>query len=120
MLIASTRARSAGSATVNAAAVFIPTRVFSVWADARGAFDMKASSDPILSETGFHIELVDGKNNVVDRVGNLPVDKNGALMPGRGRSVGEVAWEWSAVKGVDTEADARSSVVRQSRQNCRS
>ena len=112
VLVASTRARNAGSASINASVVFIPTRVFSVYADARDELAMKRATDPILSERGFHIELVDGKGNFVDGAGNLPVDASGALIKGRGRSVATIAWEWSAVEGVSEDNGFRSSLVR--------
>ena len=114
VLVASTRARNAGSASINASVVFIPTRVFSVYADARDQLAMKRATDPILSETGFHIELVDGKGNFVDAAGNLPVDASGALIKGRGRSVATIAWEWSTVEGVSEDNGFRSSLVRRS------
>ena len=114
VLVASTRARNAGSASINASVVFIPTRVFSVYADARDELAMKRATDPILSETGFHIELVDGKGNFVDAAGNLPVDASGALIKGRGRSVATVAWEWTTVEGVSEDNGFRSSFVRRS------
>ena len=106
VLVASTRARSAGSASINASVVFIPTRVFSVWSDERGALGMARSTDPILSEKGFHIELVDGKNNTVDEVGNLTKR--------RGRIAAQTVWELSEVDGVSENADSgsRSSLVR--------
>ena len=109
VLVASTRARSAGSASVNASVVFIPTRVFSVWADARGELGMTKSTDPILSTKGFHIELIDGKGNNVDEVGNLTKR--------RGRIAAQKVWEWSKVEGVSENTDSRSSVVREYRKD---
>ena len=104
VLIASTRARSTGSDTTNASIVFIPTRVFSVWSEkpARDAIGMVNSRDWILSETAFHLRLIDGKGNEADEAGNLT----------RRRARGADAyWEWSEVRG-DAAMDARSSVIR--------
>ena len=105
VLIASTRARNAGSSSINAGVVFIPTRVFSVWADARGALGMNRSTDPILNPEAFYLRLIDGKGNLSDQAGNLT----------RRRVRGADAyWKWSEVRG-DAEMDARSSVIRRYR-----
>ena len=105
VLVTSTRARTAGSSTVNSSVVFIPTRVFSVWADARGELGMGRSTDPILSTEGFHIELIDGKGNSADEVGNLTKR--------RGRVAAQSVWAWSDVQGEEElENGARSSVIR--------
>ena len=110
VLVTSTRARSAGSVSTNASIVFIPTRVFSVWSEkpARDAFGMEKSTDPILSERSFHIELKDGKGNSVDEVGNL--------IQSRGRIIDEVAWEWADSYTKPIEKGARSSVLRSYRE----
>ena len=111
VLIASTRARNIGSDTTNASIVFIPTRVFSVWSEkpARDALGMTRSTDPILSEVAFYLELIDGKGNLSDAAGNLT----------RRRARGDDAyWEWSDVQGEADEMDemdARSSVIRRYR-----
>ena len=108
MLIASTRARNIGSDTTNASVVFMPTRVFSVWSEkpARDALGMTRSTDPILSEVAFYLELIDGKGNLSDTAGNLT----------RRRARGDDAyWEWSDVQG-EAEMDARSSVIRRYRE----
>jgi len=47
VLIASTRARSSGSAFFDTSVVFPPTRVYSVWDDARGELGQARSTDPI-------------------------------------------------------------------------
>ena len=105
VLIASTRARNAGSSSVNAGVVFISTRVFSVWADARGALGMSRSTDPILSKEAFYLRLIDGKGNLSDEAGNLT----------RRRVRGADAyWNWSEVQG-EAEMDSRSSVIRRYR-----
>ena len=109
VVVASTRARSSGSAFFDTSVIFPPTRVFSVWDDARGALDMKRTTDPILSTRGFYIELIDGKNNVSDRVGNL-IDS-----PNR-RVAAEIAWELSEVTGEMMEDAPRSSILRRYRE----
>ena len=108
VIVASTRARSSGSAFFDTSVIFPPTRVFSVWDDARGALDMKHTSDPILSTEGFYIELIDGKNNISDSVGNL-IDS-----PNR-RVAAQKAWELSAVTGEMMEDAPRSSILRRYR-----
>ena len=111
VIVASTRARNSGSAFFDTRVVFPATRVFSVWDDARGELDMKRSTDPILSEMGFYIELVDGKNNFVDGVGNL------VKSPNR-RAAQDIVWELSAVAGgmMEMEDDGRSSILRRYRE----
>ena len=110
VLVTSTRARTAGSDTTNASVVFIPTRVFSVWSEkpARDSFGMERSTDPILSEESFHIELVDGKGNSVDKVGNLTQS--------RGRVIDQVAWAWSEINAEPEEDGPRSSIIRRYRE----
>ena len=109
VLVASARARSAGSATLNSSVVFIPTRVFTVYDDARGELGMTRSTDPILSTEAFHITLVDGKGNVSDEVGNL--------IKSRRRVAAEAAWKWDVVRNSQPNRhpfpdDARVSVLR--------
>ncbi len=51
---------------------FKSTRVFDVYAELAGEFGMNRRVDPFLHPTqGFHIELVDGRSETVDTVGNL-------------------------------------------------
>ena len=109
VMIASTRARNSGSAFFDTRVVFPATRVFSVWDDARGEFDMKRSTDPILSETGFYIELIDGKNNFVDGVGNL------VKSPNR-RAAQDIEWALTAVTGEMMDDMGRSSILRSYRE----
>lgn len=83
---------------------FASTRVFSVYAELATEFGMSSSQDPFLHPTkGFHIELVDGKDQTVDTVGNLD---------GRTRTSDEPAWELP--KGR-TEAGDRTSILRRYR-----
>ena len=109
VLVASTRARSSGSAFFDTGVIFPPSRVFSVWDDARGALDMKRTTDPILSTQGFYIELIDGKNNVADSVGNL-IDS-----PNR-RVAAEIAWPLTDITGEMMEGEPRSSILRRYRE----
>jgi hypothetical protein len=114
VIVASTRARNSGSAFFDTAVVFPPTRVFSVWDDARGALDMKRSTDPILSTEGFYIELIDGGNDanpngyVSDSVGNLTDSPNR-------RVAAEKAWELSDITGEMMDDMGRSSILRRYR-----
>ena len=101
VLVASTRARSAGSDTQNASVVFIPTRVFSVWSSARNQFGQSRSTDPILNPEGFSIRLIDGKGTESDRAGNL--------IQSRGRVVDSL--EWKMFKGTTEDGD-RTSIIR--------
>ena len=111
VIVASTRARNSGSAYFDTAVVFPPTRVFSVWDDARGALDMKRSTDPILSTEGFYIELIDGGNDartsgyVSDSVGNL------IKSPNR-RVAAAIEWPLSEITGEMMEGMGRSSILR--------
>ena len=109
VIVASTRARNSGSAFFDTRVVFPATRVFSAWDDARGEFDMKRSTDPILSEEGFYIELIDGKNNFVDGVGNL------VKSPNR-RVAATIEWPLSEITGEMMDDDGRSSILRRYRE----
>ena len=83
---------------------FASTRVFSVYAELATEFGMSSSQDPFLNPTkGFHIELVDGKDQTVDAVGNLD---------GRTRTSDEPAWKLP--KGR-TGAGDRTSILRRYR-----
>lgn len=51
---------------------FVSTRVFDVYAELASEFGMSRRADPFLHPTqGFHIELVDGRSETVDAIGNL-------------------------------------------------
>ena len=53
-------------------AYFGPTRVFKVYSELAAEFGMRSQRDPFLHPTrGFHIKLVDGRNELADEVGNL-------------------------------------------------
>ena len=113
VLVTSTRARSSGSAYFDTSVIFPPTRVFSVWDDARGELGQTRSTDPILSTQGFYIELIDGKNRVSDSVGNL-IDS-----PNR-RVAAKIAWPLSDITGemMDDgmmDDEPRSSIMRRYR-----
>ena len=109
VMVASTRARNSGSAFFDTRVVFPATRVFSVWDDQRAEFDMKRSTDPILNEEGFYIELIDGKDNFSDGVGNL------VKSPNR-RVAAEVAWTWEDINAAPMEDQPRSSILRRYRE----
>ena len=112
VLVTSTRARSSGSAFFDTRVVFPATRVFSAWDDQRGELTLAADkggrpTDPILSDRGFYIELIDGKGNLSDGVGNL------VKSPNR-RVASTIEWELSdVVYGKKAQAaDGRSSILR--------
>ncbi len=112
VLVTSTRARSSGSAFFDTRVIFPATRVFSAWDDQRGELTRQPDkgghpTDPILSEQGFYIELIDGKGNFSDGVGNL------VKSPNR-RVAATIEWELSAVSGEMME-DGRSSILRKYR-----
>jgi len=108
VVVASTRARNSGSAFFDTRVVFPDTRVFAVWADQRDEFGMKRSTDPILSERGFYIELIDGKGNFSDGVGNL------VKSPNR-RVAATIEWELADING-GMEDEGRSSILRRYRE----
>ena len=108
VMIASTRARNSGSAFFDTRVIFPATRVFSVWDDARGELDMTRSTDPILSDKGFYIELIDGKGNFADGVGNLVKSPNRRVAANK-------AWELSDVTGEMMDDMGRSSILRKYR-----
>ena len=103
VLIVSANGRS--SRTTHAKGqLFVATRVFKVYPALAAEFGMRSLRDPFLHPTeGFHIKLVDGRNNLVDEVGNLD---------GRTRTADEPAWE---LPNGWTEAGARTSIIRQHR-----
>ena len=80
---------------------FVTTRVFRVYPALAAEFGMRTPRDPFLHPTeGFHIKLVDGRNNLVDEVGNLD---------GRIRTADEPAWE---LPNGWTEDEDRTSIIR--------
>ena len=83
---------------------FVSTRVFSVYSELPDEFGMSSRRDPFLHPTkGFHIQLVDGRGNVSDEVGNLD---------GRTRTADEPAW---ILPNGWTEDDDRTSIIRRYR-----
>ena len=107
VMVTSTRARNSGSAFFDTRVIFPATRVFSAWDDQRGELTAARarSTDPILSEKGFYIELIDGKGNVSDGVGNL------VKSPNR-RVAATIEWELSEVTGEMMDDMGRSSILR--------
>ena len=100
MLIVSTTGRHSNNTHKNANPHFVPTRVFDVYSELRTEFGMRTQRYPFLHPTeGFHITLVDGRNNIADEVGNLD---------GIAWSADEPAWELSNgwTEGV------RTSIIR--------
>ena len=85
---------------------FVPTRVFDVYAELATEFGMRTRRDPFLHSTkGFHIQLIDGRGNIADEVGNLD---------GRIRTVDEPAWK---LPSGWTENDDRTSIIRRYRKD---
>jgi len=103
VLIVSANGRS--SATTHAKGqLFVATRVFKVFPALAAEFGMRTARDPFLHPTeGFHIQLVDGRSNIVDEVGNLD---------GRTRTVDEPAWKLP--NGWTANGD-RTSIIRRYR-----
>ena len=83
---------------------FVSTRVFNVYAELADKFGMRTRQDPFLHPTkGFHIELVDGRNNLADQVGNLD---------GRTQTADAPAWELPNGWAAD---GTRTSIIRRYR-----
>ncbi len=80
---------------------FPSTRVFSVYTEFATEFGMNSRRDPFLHPTkGFHIQLVDGRNELADEVGNLD---------GRTRTSDKPAWQLP--NGWTKDGD-RTSIIR--------
>ena len=95
VLIVSTRGRNSDSTH------FKSTRVFDVYAELATEFGMNSRRDPFLHPTkGFHIQLVDGQNELADRVGNLD---------GRTRTSDKPAWK---LPNGWTKNGDRTSIIR--------
>ena len=83
---------------------FDSTRVFNVYSELAREFGMNSRRDPFLHPTeGFHIELVDGRDNLADEVGNLD---------GRTRTADQPTW--TLPDGWTADGD-RTSIIRQYR-----
>ena len=105
VLIVSATGRNSGT-THAKGQLFVSTRVFDVYAELATGFGMRTRRDPFLHPTkGFHIQLVDGRRNVVDEVGNLD---------GRTRTADEPTW---GLPNGWTEDDDRTSIIRRYRKD---
>ena len=83
---------------------FAATRTFRVYTELGAEFGMNSRRDPFLNPTkGFHIQLVDGRNELADRVGNLD---------GRTRTSDEPAWQ---LPNGWTKNGDRTSIIRKYR-----
>ena len=108
VLVVSASARSIGSDHLPAGTVFPDTRVFNVYKELKGHFEMAGRTSAIINPTAFNIKLIDGGkkvNNVVtyttsDEIGNLD---------GNARTNDQGMWEYP--ESV-TEDGYRSSLIR--------
>ena len=99
VLIVSASGRNSGLARFSA------NRVLMIYPELAAEFGMRARHDPFLHPTkGFHIKLVDGRNRLVDEVGNLD---------GRIRTNDEPAWQ---LPDGWTENRDRTSIIRRYRE----
>ena len=107
VLIVSSNGRNSGNTYRDRRQHFVPTRVFDVYSElATDEFGMRTRRDPFLHPTkGFHIELIDGRDTLVDEVGNLTV---------RGRTTDQLSW---TLPSGWTEDDDRTSIIRRYRRN---
>ena len=104
VLIVSANGRNSGT-THAKGQLFEVTRVFKVYPALAAEFGMRTSRDAFLHPTqGFHIKLVDGRNNLVDEVGNLD---------GSVRTSDRPTWE---LPNGWTEDGDRTSIVRRYRE----
>jgi len=102
VLIVSSTGRNSDR-TSNRRSHFVATRVFEVYPGLAREFGMISSQDPFLHPTkGFHIELADGRNTLVDEAGNLD---------GRTRTADEPTWK---LPNGWTEDEDRTSIIRTS------
>lgn len=103
VLIVSSNGRNSDR-TSNRRAHFVATRVFEVYPGLAREFGMISPRDPFLHPTkGFHIELVDERNNLVDAVGNLD---------GGARTADRLTWK---LPDGWTEDGNRTSIIRRYR-----
>lgn len=98
VLIVSSGGRNSNSAH------FVPTRVFKVYSELAAEFGMRSTRDPFLHPTrGFHIKLVDGRNELADEVGNLD---------GKIRTFDQPTWQ---LPDGRTGSGDRTSIIRRYR-----
>ena len=103
VLIVSSNGRNSDR-TSNRRSHFVATRVFEVYPGLAREFGMISPRDPFLHPTkGFHIELVDERNNIVDEVGNLD---------GSARTADKLTWKLPS--GWIGNGD-RTSIIRRYR-----
>ena len=103
VLIVSSTGRNSDR-TSNRRAHFVATRVFEIYPGLAREFGMISPRDPFLHPTrGFHIELVDERNNLVDEVGNLD---------GSARTADKLTWKLP--EGWTADGD-RTSIIRRYR-----
>ena len=103
VLIVSSNGRNSDR-TSNRRSHFVATRVFEVYPGLAREFGMISPRDPFLHPTeGFHIELVDERNSLVDAVGNLD---------GSARTADKLTWK---LPDGWTEDGNRTSIIRRYR-----
>ena len=112
VLVVSGSARSFGSDTLPSTTVFPNTRVFNVYRELKGHFDMTNNRSPILNAKAFNIKLIDGGKKVkvagADKVVYTTSDEVGNL-DGNARTADE--GNWSYPDGI-TKDGFRSSLIR--------
>ena len=108
VLVVSGSARSFGSDTLPSATVFPDTRVFNVYKELKGHFDMASRTSPILNAKAFNITLIDGGKKVNDVVTYTDSDEVGNL-DGNARTNDQGMWEFPDTMTADGE---RSSLIR--------
>jgi len=108
VLIISAAAKSFGSDVLPTATVFPDTRVFNVYKELKGHFDMANRTSPIINPTAFNIKLIDGGKKVNDVVTYTTSDEIGNL-DGNERTSDQGMWDYPE---SITEDGYRSSLIR--------
>ncbi|MDE0483676.1 MAG: lamin tail domain-containing protein [Candidatus Poribacteria bacterium] len=108
VLIISGSARSFGSDHLPSSTVFPDTRVFNVYKELKGHFDMAGRTSAIINPTAFNIKLIDGGKKINDVVTYTTSDEIGNL-DGNARTNDQGMWEYPMSV---TEDGYRSSLIR--------
>ncbi len=108
VIVVSASARSFGSDHLPSATVFPDTRVFNVYKELKGHFEMTSRTSSIINPTAFNIKLIDGGKKVNDVVMYTTSDEIGNL-DGNARTSDEGMWDYPE---SITEDGYRSSLIR--------